>query len=69
MFDMVVYSSDNENDEAAVTTNQPLSALKLARRRRHRLLGKFGVAAEKMTIRRNTLRKQNYSVSLISAIT
>jgi len=68
MFEMAMSSSENEEEEEAATVEPPLTALELARRRRNRLLGRFGLAAEALTIRKSNLRKQNYSVSLVSAI-
>ena len=68
MFELALSSSASEEEEAVATPAQPLTALELARRRRSRLLGRFGIAAEALTIRKSGLRKQNYSVSLLSAI-
>ena len=68
MFEMALSASESEEEEGAATVAPPLTALELARRRRHRLLGRFGLAAEALTIRKSNLRKQNYSVSLVSAI-
>jgi len=47
---------------------KPLSILELARRRRQRLLGPYGAVAEDLYTRKSGLRKQNYSVSLLAAI-
>ena len=68
MFEMAMSASESEEEEEAATVAPPLTALELARTRRNRLLGRFGLAAEALTIRKSTLRKQNYSVSLVSAI-
>lgn len=60
--------SERENEQQPPPVPHKLSLIDLARRRRHRVLGEYGVAAEQMTIHKSLLRKQNYSVSLISAL-
>jgi hypothetical protein len=40
----------------------------LIRRHRRRTLGKYGISAEKLSMNKNEVRKQQYSVSLLSAI-
>ena len=39
------------------------------RNHRQRILGKYGISSERMFMRKSNIRKENYSVSLLSVIT
>ena len=57
-----------DNEEQLLDTN--LDPLQLARNQRARDLGRYGLAAEALTARPSSeARPQNYSVSLIAAVT
>ena len=55
---------DNDQAEAAPT----LSRLDLVRRHRQRSLGKYGLLAEQLAMKKSDVKREQYSVSLISAI-
>ena len=68
LFDAVEVSprrgGDNDRAEAAPT----LSRLDLVRRHRQRSLGKYGLLAEQLAMKKSDVKREQYSVSLISAI-